>query len=175
MGDVFAKILDALEDSFDHLNVALLRLQSSADAQSELLAKIDNRQSRWVTLVLSTKKVAPHESAMSYYRMTFESRRTRFIGREEELARLKRFVTYDTGPLVQWWQISGDGGQGKSRLALQLVDELSPSWHKGFLSASDLVKTDWRSLEFHRDTLICLLYTSPSPRDQRGSRMPSSA
>ena len=24
-------------------------------------------------------------------------------------------------------------------------------------------------------TLLCLLYTSPSPRDQRGSRMPSSA
>ena len=24
-------------------------------------------------------------------------------------------------------------------------------------------------------TLTCLLYTSPSPRDQRGSRMPSSA
>ena len=26
-----------------------------------------------------------------------------------------------------------------------------------------------------RDNLFCLLYTSPSPRDQRGSRMPSSA
>ena len=26
-----------------------------------------------------------------------------------------------------------------------------------------------------QDYLICLLYTSPSPRDQRGSRMPSSA
>ena len=25
------------------------------------------------------------------------------------------------------------------------------------------------------DPRICLLYTSPSPRDQRGSRMPSSA
>ena len=25
------------------------------------------------------------------------------------------------------------------------------------------------------DSLACLLYTSPSPRDQRGSRMPSSA
>ena len=25
------------------------------------------------------------------------------------------------------------------------------------------------------DTGVCLLYTSPSPRDQRGSRMPSSA
>ena len=27
----------------------------------------------------------------------------------------------------------------------------------------------------HSEFLICLLYTSPSPRDQRGSRMPSSA
>ena len=26
-----------------------------------------------------------------------------------------------------------------------------------------------------RDVFTCLLYTSPSPRDQRGSRMPSSA
>ena len=26
-----------------------------------------------------------------------------------------------------------------------------------------------------RGILVCLLYTSPSPRDQRGSRMPSSA
>ena len=26
-----------------------------------------------------------------------------------------------------------------------------------------------------KQVLICLLYTSPSPRDQRGSRMPSSA
>ena len=25
------------------------------------------------------------------------------------------------------------------------------------------------------DIIVCLLYTSPSPRDQRGSRMPSSA
>ena len=35
-------------------------------------------------------------------------------------------------------------------------------------------------LRMHEDTLKvlavgCLLYTSPSPRDQRGSRMPSSA
>ena len=30
-------------------------------------------------------------------------------------------------------------------------------------------------LEFHGIYSNCLLYTSPSPRDQRGSRMPSSA
>ena len=32
-----------------------------------------------------------------------------------------------------------------------------------------------RGDEAARDLLTCLLYTSPSPRDQRGSRMPSSA
>ena len=30
-------------------------------------------------------------------------------------------------------------------------------------------------LSFNQDGYTCLLYTSPSPRDQRGSRMPSSA
>ena len=33
---------------------------------------------------------------------------------------------------------------------------------------------DWQNNENGRD-IICLLYTSPRPRDQRGSRMPSSA
>ena len=32
-----------------------------------------------------------------------------------------------------------------------------------------------KSLERLAKRYICLLYTSPSPRDQRGSRMPSSA
>ena len=30
-------------------------------------------------------------------------------------------------------------------------------------------------MEFPKVEITCLLYTSPSPRDQRGSRMPSSA
>ena len=29
--------------------------------------------------------------------------------------------------------------------------------------------------QIQRENYFCLLYTSPSPRDQRGSRMPSSA
>ena len=37
-------------------------------------------------------------------------------------------------------------------------------------------KRVFRSLELDEtDQVSCLLYTSPSPRDQRGSRMPSSA
>ena len=39
------------------------------------------------------------------------------------------------------------------------------------------VSTDWirRDRNEYRDVNFCLLYTSPSPRDKRQSRMPSSA
>ena len=66
--------------------------------------------------------------------------------------------------------------------------------HKGDLPAgldfgsAVAVDTETQGLSLIRDKLclvqlsagdgdahICLLYTSPSPRDQRGSRMPSSA
>ena len=32
-----------------------------------------------------------------------------------------------------------------------------------------------KTMQLMKDNKVCLLYTSPSPRDQRGSRMPSSA
>ena len=44
--------------------------------------------------------------------------------------------------------------------------------------AIDLIKNmsfDKIYINTHYKHNICLLYTSPSPRDQRGSRMPSSA
>ena len=34
---------------------------------------------------------------------------------------------------------------------------------------------DFSLYHIHGENISCLLYTSPSPRDQRGSRMPSSA
>ena len=42
-------------------------------------------------------------------------------------------------------------------------------------SCSEKFITMWESFVYCLKGLICLLYTSPSPRDQRGSRMPSSA
>ena len=42
----------------------------------------------------------------------------------------------------------------------------------GRFDKSDIAKPQ---PNFHTDIKRCLLYTSPSPRDQRGSRMPSSA
>ena len=40
---------------------------------------------------------------------------------------------------------------------------------------SEIQKIVTMANDFKGDAKACLLYTSPSPRDQRGSRMPSSA
>jgi len=45
-------------------------------------------------------------------------------------------------------------------------------WTKRMHKRSDFYN---RFQQIYDKLLICLLYTSPSPRDQRGSRMPSSA
>ena len=58
--------------------------------------------------------------------------------------------------------------------AQQLVDLA----HKAGLAILDVYETDFEVMDKADDsplTQACLLYTSPSPRDQRGSRMPSSA
>ena len=44
------------------------------------------------------------------------------------------------------------------------------------LHASEIPQSgDYQLLEIGEDNIICLLYTSPSPRDAHESRMPSSA
>ena len=61
-----------------------------------------------------------------------------------------------------------------------------PNFEEGVMDAVSIADVDLKTVEFfaHGTTVVinalmerkgCLLYTSPSPRDQRGSRMPSSA
>ena len=52
------------------------------------------------------------------------------------------------------------------------------TWHEETVYKVDLPANrleHWAKIESERFAKPCLLYTSPSPRDQRGSRMPSSA
>ena len=73
----------------------------------------------------------------------------------------------------------------KSRLRVEFDGALVPVlklWDNGFSMDIEhapqlrgLVDIFDGSRHLSQCLIICLLYTSPSPRDQRGSRMPSSA
>ena len=45
----------------------------------------------------------------------------------------------------------------------------------GYAKEAGFTFSKAKNVKIFNNTFICLLYTSPSPRDQRGSRMPSSA
>ena len=68
-------------------------------------------------------------------------------------------------------------GLSKANLGVRTVMVVSTIIFSLFVvSYSDrMLVHDWKSLSEPWLLWICLLYTSPSPRDQRGSRMPSSA
>ena len=53
--------------------------------------------------------------------------------------------------------------------------EAMTAWCWGFGWSDDVIDPKTRSMMNLTMIGACLLYTSPSPRDQRGSRMPSSA
>ena len=64
-------------------------------------------------------------------------------------------------------------GESCYRRALKVVREMNhPSWRPVELNTIHEFVREMLSAGMSKD---CLLYTSPSPRDQRGSRMPSSA
>ena len=69
----------------------------------------------------------------------------------------------------------GNAGSLPSSANQQAVNQVDPiAQGLTYLSAfQDLKIKQAQTSNIQRDT--CLLYTSPSPRDQRGSRMPSSA
>ena len=73
---------------------------------------------------------------------------------------------------LQWWrdaleEIATEKPVRKHEVASQLADILSPD-----MAARLDALVVARRWDLYKD---CLLYTSPSPRDQRGARMPSSA
>ena len=84
----------------------------------------------------------------------FTSRSLDVIGRVEERATLELFAA--GGPGFFWMQLAGKGGQGKSRLALELAASLSQDWHAGFIPSLELAafREKWRYWTPDRPTLI---------------------
>ena len=82
------------------------------------------------------------------------------VSNDESVAATLEKIQKDFGQVLV---LVNNAGITRDNLMLRMKDD---EWY-------DVIDTNLNSL--YRLSKACLLYTSPSPRDQRGSRMPSSA
>ena len=90
-------------------------------------------------------------------------------------------------PALEGLDVMGQAQTGTGKTAaftIPILEQLAPRDEIATVQALVLVPTrelavqvrnEFEKLAYFMDFKTCLLYTSPSPRDQRGSRMPSSA
>ena len=98
-------------------------------------------------------------------RFVFRSWTLPLFGREREWAELGQFLT-STDPF-RWMAMSGSGGVGKSRLALELCIAASDNWFAGFLPDSECGR-DWDRWQPLAPTLMVLDYATRNTDRVRG-------
>jgi tetratricopeptide (TPR) repeat protein len=93
--------------------------------------------------------------------LTFSSRATCLVGRDAELDRLLAFL--GTAQNFCWWLVTGVGGSGKSRLALELCRSAA-EWHAGFLNRT-ATNFNWSRFRPYRRTLIVIDYVASRAKE----------
>lgn len=104
---------------------------------------------------LGPSLTGPRRTTGDYH---FASRHLEVLGREDEQDVLREFR--DAGPGFRWMQLAGAGGQGKSRLAYELIMETGVDWEKGFIKDADLAafKDHWKLWTPEKPHLIVVDY-----------------
>ena len=88
------------------------------------------------------------------HRFVYRARRAALRGRDAELAQLETFV--DTSATFAWWALTGPGGLGKSRLALELGIRIGAAARVGWFDPTTTF--DWDRWQPDRPTVIIADY-----------------
>lgn len=89
--------------------------------------------------------------------LPFSSRATSLVGRDKEQTRLGEFL--NTESKFSWLLMTGDAGSGKSRLALELCQQVRDEWQAGFLSRMR-TEFNWSKFSPIQKTLIVIDYVA---------------
>ena len=97
---------------------------------------------------------------------------------EKETSRFFSRATFGakSGDIANWTdRNASDWIQAEFDKPATLMLPVVQNYQSQITDLNERFNKDTTSFAFWKNAISCLLYTSPSPRDQRGSRMPSSA
>ena len=148
-------------------------------ARPQVRSHVEQRRSK---PSLRLERFKASDAPETKYALRFDQRATDFVGREDEWTELLKFMDAsadDSRPRFRWWQISGDAGQGKSRLALSLIDKYHDNeevdgvpWEAGFASPFDQkFVDDFRDSKLDRPLLIVIDYVVAPDRVELLTKM----
>lgn len=92
-------------------------------------------------------------------RFVYSTRYVLFFGREREQSQLMEFLYSPAEDNMSWMWVKGQGGVGKSRLALELCIACQSDWHAGFLNR-DANAPDWARWQPKMPTLLVIDYST---------------
>jgi len=98
-------------------------------------------------------------------RFLYRARAVPWFGREREWQALAGFLAGDDP--FRWMVISGAGGTGKSRIALEFCLANSDDWYAGFLTKYGRSRGDWERWQPLLPTLLVLDYATQDPKSTR--------
>ena len=97
------------------------------------------------------------------------------IGQEEGVMRRDPSDIIKVGDLYYLWYSKGKISTGYDATVWYATSTDGRKWTEKGMALGKGEAGTWEGASVFTPNILCLLYTSPSPRDKRQSRMPSSA
>ena len=169
--DASAQRAESVGEIADHLNEVMTAYWDIFAARGALFASMENRQLAIEVLqeLQARQDIDAEQNLLDQAEATIRQRELQINEANNDLARAQiRLVSLVNAPELL-----------KNLQAIEIMPQVSPDLEARGLDIASRVNTAIQRRPEVADIIqqikSCLLYTSPSPRDKRQSRMPSSA
>ncbi|MBC7572690.1 MAG: ATP-binding protein [Spirosoma sp.] len=153
--DLLRQIAQAQQRIYDVLRTLKLDFQAYISEFGQFKARIDSRLEP--SLRLNTNYTNLNASFSYQYGLRYTS----FISRDTEIDQLWDFLNGQPTRRLLWWLVTGPGGMGKSRLALEFcLEARCVNRYVGFVETDHLTTFDWSQWRPAAPTLLVVDYVA---------------